>query len=142
MEIRIVAHGSPDYDAEVMLRRRILRWPLGREYSDDDLAREVDDIHVVGFIQGKAVACALLTDAEGVAKMRQVAVDESLQGQGLGRQLVEAFEREAKQRGYRDIVLNAREGAIPFYLALGYALEGEPFEEVGIPHRRMRKSLA
>jgi len=39
------------------------------------------------------------------------------------------------------MVLHAREAAIPFYLRLGYELEGEPFTEVGIPHRRMVKLL-
>jgi predicted GNAT family N-acyltransferase len=39
------------------------------------------------------------------------------------------------------MVLNARDTAIPFYLHLGYELVGEPFVEVGIPHRKMRKAL-
>lgn len=136
-----MTHGSPEYDAEVMLRRRVLRWPLGREYSEDDLAQEASDVHIVGFLGNEPVACALLTDLEGVAKMRQVAVDAPHQGQGLGKQLVDAFEAEARARGYREVVLNARETAVPFYISCGYSLEGEPFEEVGIPHRRMRKAL-
>ena len=37
--------------------------------------------------------------------------------------------------------LHAREAAIPFYVALGYATEGSPFEEVGLPHRTMAKAL-
>jgi predicted GNAT family N-acyltransferase len=39
------------------------------------------------------------------------------------------------------MILHAREAAVPFYLKLGYALAGEPFEEVGIPHRAMEKTL-
>ena len=45
---------------------------------------------------------------------------------------------EAHLQGGSEIALHARESAVPFYLALGYGLVGEPFEEVGIPHRKMR----
>jgi predicted GNAT family N-acyltransferase len=38
-------------------------------------------------------------------------------------------------------VLHARTGAEGFYLRLGYAKEGEPFEENTIPHIRMVKWL-
>lgn len=96
---------------------------------------------MAGFDDGVPVACAVLTDVGGKAKMRQVAVEPKRQRSGLGRQIVEAFEREAVRRGYREIVLNAREAAIPFYLSLGYEVTGE-LVEVGIPHRSMRKQVA
>jgi predicted GNAT family N-acyltransferase len=31
---------------------------------------------------------------------------------------------------------------VPFYERLGYAVYGDPFEEVGVPHRHMRRALA
>ena len=73
--------------------------------------------------------------------MRQVAVRADAQGKGVGRALVEASEREAIERGYARIVLHARENAVPFYECLGYATEGEPFIEIGLPHRAMAKTL-
>jgi predicted GNAT family N-acyltransferase len=39
------------------------------------------------------------------------------------------------------MILHARATAVPFYLRLGYTVVGEPFEEVGIPHRGMEKAL-
>ena len=39
------------------------------------------------------------------------------------------------------MTLHAREAAVPFYERLGYLSEGEPFDEVGLPHRAMRKRL-
>jgi predicted GNAT family N-acyltransferase len=53
----------------------------------------------------------------------------------------ELSEEVARQRGFDRIVLHARDTAVAFYLRLGYQLEGEPFEEVGILHRRMAKTL-
>jgi len=39
------------------------------------------------------------------------------------------------------MILSARDTAIPFYERLKYNVEGEPFEEVTIPHRLMAKNL-
>ena len=47
----------------------------------------------------------------------------------------------AKKKGAGEMVLNARENAINFYLSLGYK-EIEPYEsDTGIPHTTMRKKL-
>lgn len=141
IEIQTVSPSDPAYQPVLSLRRRVLRWPLGLELTDEEVLTELDQVHFVGLIEGEVVACALMRVDDGVPKMRQVAVDPDRQGQGLGRELVKAFEAEAAKRGYQQIVLNARETAVPFYLRLGYEVVGEPFEEVTIPHRKMRKAL-
>ncbi|MMZ69082.1 putative N-acetyltransferase YjcF [compost metagenome] len=74
-------------------------------------------------------------------KMRQVAVDESLRGQQVGRRMVVFAEEIAREEGYARFVLNARQVAIPFYEKLGYNIISEEFTEVGIPHRKMAKLL-
>jgi len=38
-------------------------------------------------------------------------------------------------------MLHAQRSAERFYARLGYLPEGEPFEEAGIAHQEMRKSL-
>ncbi|MBL8040446.1 MAG: GNAT family N-acetyltransferase, partial [Chthonomonas sp.] len=68
-------------------------------------------------------------------------VCESLQGSGIGALMVAESERMARELGFARMVLHARETAVGFYLRLGYACEGESFEEVGIPHRLMQKEL-
>ena len=50
--------------------------------------------------------------------------------------------RELDEKGCRRTVLHAQAHSETFYRALGFAAEGEPFEEAGIPHVRMvRNSL-
>lgn len=120
----------------------MLRWPLGLDYTEADLASEADQIHLVGVLDREVVAVALLAKVPDGAKMRQVAVTPERQGQGLGRRLVEAFEGLARSQGFDRVVLHARETAVPFYRALGYQEVGGQFEEVGIPHRRMEKAIA
>lgn len=55
--------------------------------------------------------------------------------------MVAKFESEVQMRGVNRVVLHARENAIEFYTKLGYSVVGEWFQEVGIPHKKMIKSL-
>ncbi len=45
------------------------------------------------------------------------------------------------QKGYREIILHARQRAVAFYEKLGYRKEGDLFIEVTLPHFLMRKEL-
>lgn len=123
------------------LRRRILRLPLGLDFSPSDLGVESDHLHLVALQGGAAVGCLVLVGQGTNVKLRQVAVCESLQGSGIGALMVAESERKARELGFQRMVLHARESAVGFYLRLGYACEGEEFEEVGIPHRLMQKEL-
>lgn len=142
-ELRWIPHLSPAYALCVALRRDVLRKPLGLEFSVAQLGAEADSLHLAAFDEDVLVGCLLLTPkGEGRIQMRQVAVREDMQGRGLGAAMVRESEAEARRRDYAVMVLHARETAVPFYLKLGYALTGEPFVEVGIPHRAMEKELA
>ena len=43
--------------------------------------------------------------------------------------------------GKMEIVLHAQDHALGFYERCGYEVEGDGFEEAGIPHHKMRKPL-
>jgi predicted GNAT family N-acyltransferase len=138
-----IAFGSPAYQATLSLRHVILRKPLGLSFDPAELAAEVTEIHVAAYEDsGQLTGCLVLKPLTGdKLKMRQVAVATHVQGTGVGRVLVEASERIARERGFAFMELNARDTAIPFYLRLGYHGIGEPFTEVGIPHLKMGKAL-
>ena len=140
---REIGHGSVEYDEACVFRNRLLRIPLGLDLFDEDLQQETTWVHLSGFEpDGRLVAYLQLKPLDGcTVKMQQVAVAPELQGQGIGRALVERSERVAASRGWREMVLHAREGAVSFYTALGYDREGDRFVEVGVPHFRMRKAL-
>lgn len=142
VDLRECPHLSPDYLATVQLRKEVLRWPLGLDLTEEQLAAEAGDIHLGAFSENVCVGCLVLTPhGSEEVKMRQVAVHPAWQGRGIGRQMVEWSERRAHSAGFHVMVLHARETAVPFYLRLGYCLEGDPFVEVTLPHRRMLKPL-
>lgn len=142
MKFRTLDHGSEEYEAALQLRREVLRWPLGLDFTPEQIALEAEDLHLAAYDSGELRAVLVLTplDSETV-KMRQVAVAPNLQRGGVGTGLVRYSEEVAVERGFREMVMSARETAVPFYQRLGYVVEGEPYEEVTLPHRRMRKRL-
>jgi len=128
---------SPLYDLSIALRDKILR-----DFNIDELSKEDSDYHLGILHEGDLIACLVLTPkSKSIIKMRQVAVLESFQGQGIGRILVAYSESFSKAKGYDKIVLNARENAIPFYKKMAYSAEGDFFEEVTIIHQKMNKNL-
>jgi predicted GNAT family N-acyltransferase len=140
--VEIIPHNSDAYRQAVALRYRVLREPLGLTFTLEQLAAEATDTHVALYAGDRLMGVLMLQhqDADTV-KMRQVAIVPESQGQGLGRILVTFTENIARQQGYKTVRLNARETAVPFYARLDYLPVGEPFDEVGLPHLEMRKTL-
>ncbi|MBE7368263.1 YbgC/FadM family acyl-CoA thioesterase [Ramlibacter pallidus] len=100
-------------------------------------------VHAVAYNRlGMPVATGRLLPArDGVAKIGRMAVHQVLRGCGLGEQVLRALAQESQRRGDRAIELHAQRTAAAFYARLGFAPEGEPFEEAGIPHITMRSGL-
>ncbi len=133
---------SLDYTQALQLRHRILRVPLGLEFTAEELEKDKHDIHL-GLFEGKRIlACITLTRCENNSmKMRQVAVEDAEQGKGLGKKLSQAGEKYALENGFEMIFCNARKTAVPFYESMGYKIVSNEFTEVNLPHYRMEKKL-
>ncbi len=143
MQVRLFPVGSQEYESALALRYRVLRKPLGVEWTDEERGWELKEKHFGMWEDGKLVACLVVRPlGEGRAKIRQMAVEPELQGTGYGRRLLEGVEDWLGSEGIRRIELNARDVAVGFYEKLGYRRVGEGFTEVGIPHRRMEKGTA
>ena len=142
ISIRQIAHASHDYAMAVNLRRALLRTPLGLDFTSAQLAAEATDTHLAAFDDEEVVGTVVLSPYDDTTlKLRQMAVDDSQQGAGIGRQLLTAAEEHAKALGNTRIMLAARVTAQAFYARYGYAAEGDIFEEVTIPHITMHKTL-
>jgi predicted GNAT family N-acyltransferase len=118
--------------------------PLGLRLSPQDLQGEDAQLHF-GLVDAadSLLACVVaVPQASGVFKLRQMAVREDQQGQGRGSCLLAEVEAVLQEQGATELRLHARVSAVPFYARQGYAVESEEFEEVGIPHRRMGKTLS
>ncbi|MBK9108055.1 MAG: GNAT family N-acetyltransferase [Saprospiraceae bacterium] len=134
---------SPAYEEAVQLRYSVLRKPLKLEFSTQQLEEEYDQFHFGVYDQNHLLwACLIfkIHDSQTL-QMRQVAVDEFAQGQGIGTFMVHESEKWAKIMGFEKIILHARDIAKPFYEKLNYLADGPPFVELNIHHYNMFKNL-
>lgn len=133
---------SSEYPLSLVLRQAVLREPLGLQLSEEDLQGEAQQLHFGIFEQMQIQAVVLFKPVtEDTLKLRQMAVSLQQQGKGLGKRLIQQAELEVVKLGYKKVEMAARESAIPFYQSLGYQVASEAFEEVGITHIKMAKSL-
>jgi predicted GNAT family N-acyltransferase len=133
--------GAAPADARA-IRRRVFVEEQGvasdEEWDEHD-AKRAGTLHFVAYRAGRAVGCARLRAYGADAKVERVAVLPEARRLGLGRALMEAAERAAREQGHARLVLHAQTAVIPFYERLGWRALGPEFEEAGIPHRRMEK---
>ncbi len=134
--------GGRGWREMVALRHRVLRAPLGLSFTDADLAAEAGQLHLALRL-GDTLAgtVLLLPDPNGSAKLRQMAIDPALARRGLGTLLLRHAEAELRRLGTAEVRLSARDSATGFYARLGYVVDGDPYVEVTLPHRLMRKRL-
>ncbi|MFJ7154790.1 GNAT family N-acetyltransferase [Streptomyces sp. NPDC101118] len=116
------------------------RVPREIEYD----AHDADAVHVLATgADGPLGTGRLLTGrAEpGVGSLGRLAVTRAARGLGVGAALVRAIEAEAARRGLTAVDLHAQTHALGFYERLGYAPYGPEFDDAGMPHRAMRRTL-
>ncbi len=144
LSVRIGAWAELGQDAQpirevVFVREQGISLDLEWDGADP----EPDCIHAVAFNRlGQALGTGrLLEHVPGTAKIGRMAVLPAARGTGVGAQVLEALMKAAKQRGFRQVLLHAQASAVGFYRRAGFTARGEPFEEAGIEHQEMLRSL-
>jgi predicted GNAT family N-acyltransferase len=109
-----------------------------RDIEADD--RDTHCLHVLATAGATPVATGRLDVASG--KIGRVAVLADWRGRGAGAAVMRQLHRLARGEALTEVWCHAQRSAVPFYQGLGYRVEGDEFEEAGIPHRSMRARLA
>jgi GNAT superfamily N-acetyltransferase len=138
---------SPKTDKEWVeyydLRYRVLRqpWnqPIGSERNEGDARQQHSALN-------KAInlfAIGRLDQCEGEKRqIRFMAVEKNVQGSGYGKKLMLEMEKYCSNHKVNEIILHARESAIPFYEKLSYQLQEPSYKLFGeIQHYLMSKKL-
>ncbi len=94
--------------------------------------------HALALAGDEAIGTGRLLPDGHIGRM---AVLAGWRGRGVGALLLQALIDEAKRRGMARVVLNAQTHALGFYARFGFVPEGEEYEEAGLPHRTMGRSL-
>ena len=140
--IKTILYNRAAHKQMIELRNDILRKPLGLSFTPADFQKEQQDILIGAFEVNKIVGCCVLTKVnKRTIQLRQMAVNNEFQGKGVGKKIVQYAEKIAQEEKYETIMMHARSVAVSFYKKLGYAIEGNEFMEVSIPHFMMKKNL-
>jgi N-acetylglutamate synthase-like GNAT family acetyltransferase len=138
---------SPQTDAEWKayygLRFYVLREPWNQPLGSEVLADEDQAIHAIAVEEGEVLGVARMHESTAKqGQVRCVAIATAAQGKGIGKAIMAYLEVKARQKGWSEIVLEARENAVPFYKAIGYTIVTESYLLFGeIQHFRMQKTL-
>src|SRR5260221_13592949 len=128
MALRMIDHGTKEYQQMVNLRNEILRKPLGLTFDREELEKEKEDILMGAFEDDRLLGCCLLSRVDAITvRLRQMAVPNNMQGKGVGRALMIFAENIARDLGYKRLVMHARVTALGFYEKLGYSTNGKEF---------------
>jgi predicted GNAT family N-acyltransferase len=113
--------------------------PVEMEWDDDDAGC----VHAVAYNRfGLPLATGrLLTHAQGVGRIGRMASIQAVRGSGVGRGVLDALMDAARKRGDARVMLHAQTSAQSFYLRAGFVAVGPVFEEAGIAHIEMARSL-
>jgi predicted GNAT family N-acyltransferase len=117
---------------EVFINEQLV--PESDEWDDDDAV----SVHALVTLNREPVGTGRLNPG---GKIGRIAVKAVLRGRGIGTLILRQLLHEAYHRGIREPYLHAQVQAVPFYENLGFRVEGDLFDEAGIPHVRMTHAL-
>ena len=142
MKTRIIKYSSNDYAAMISLRLNVLLHPIGINESYINKEKEQLDILIGLFNDNMLIGCCILTRINNeTIQLRQMAVLPEFQKSGSGRKIIAYAESIAKEKGYKILMMHARDTVMDFYKKCGYQISGPLFFEVGVPHHKMEKQL-
>jgi predicted GNAT family N-acyltransferase len=104
------------------------------EWDDQDLISQ----HFVIYDQDQPIATARLLENNRVGR---VAVLKAYRGQSLGQMIMLEIISYAQKQRRSVLTLSSQVHAISFYEKLGFIVQGNSYDECGIPHIEMTMSL-
>lgn len=118
-----------------------------RVFIEEQRVPEADEWDAADPVAHHVIALDGKRDAVGTGrlapggKIGRVAVLPQYRGTGAGVAIMHRLMDLAAERGFQEVYLNAQTSARGFYERLGFRTDGPEFDEVGIPHQRMRRAV-
>lgn len=109
--------------------------PVELEWDEDDK----NCVHMLVYTKtGKPVATGRMLNSGQIGRM---AVLQKYRHQGIGKLILRTLLIEAEKTGLKKVFLNAQINAVDFYTSFGFNETGSRFNDAGIQHIRMMKTL-
>ena len=133
-----------EFEAYYDLRWRVLRepWKQPRASEKDEL--ENASFHIMACNEDNKIMGVgrLHFNNKSEAQIRYMAVDSEYLNRGVGKLIIKALEKKARQKQCKTILLEAREPALNFYEKQGYDVIKKSYLLFdGIQHYSMKKLI-
>ncbi len=126
-----------DFKAYYTLRYQVLREPWGhpKGTEKDDYEPISEHFMAVDEQTGEVLGVVKLDEkAPGVGNISHLAVAPLHQHKGIGKLLVEAVEKRARERGFKALGAMSRVTATAYFEKHGYHMAGIPAPHLGTTH--------
>jgi len=95
-------------------------------------------IHALAFEGSECVGTGRLVNiGEQIGQIGRMAVLPRFRNKGFGRAILEKLMDQARVEGIVRLMIHSQVTAIPFYEKQGFQIQGDIYDEAGIPHRNM-----
>ncbi len=137
------ASSAEDRDAAYALRKEVFEQEQQLPRVLDRDAADFNADHVIALDPGGGCVgtCRMVRTDSRTCQLGRIAVAAPARRSGVGAAMLDALERLARLRGIAEVAVASQLGSEPFFQARGYARAGEVFQDQGVPHVTMRKSL-
>jgi predicted GNAT family N-acyltransferase len=136
------AEGEADLQGALKVRMHVFCEEQGVPVEEELDGRDEQAQHLVAVVEDQTVVGTLrLLFSEDRVKVGRVAVESAWRGRGIASRMLELALGEAARRGAREARLASQVEVIELYRQVGFEVSSEVFEEAGIPHVWMVRTL-
>lgn len=121
------------------MRQKVL-YPSQKLYQME-MEEDNNGYHFGAFMDNELVGVVSLFQNGGDFQFRKFAVDETVQGKGIGKTMLQHLVDFAIEGGGQRLWCNARVTAIGFYLKFGFAHTGQLFSKNGFDYEILEMKL-
>lgn len=139
--LRIAKTNEAIRDAQ-SVRFEVFTQEQGIDKNADVDGLDLESDHVIAYSNNEPIGTVRMRYIEPrVAKIERFAVQSKLRGKGIGKLIMRRALEYLEEKKISEIVLDSQSHAKGFYEKFGFEQVEDEFEEVGIPHVKMRKCL-
>ncbi len=137
-----IAHLPDDWAPICAIRQAVFQQEQGVAEALEFDGLDDEAVQFLAYLDDRPVGTARIRFlSQSTAKLERLAVLLDARKQGVGQQIMQTALKFLAERRVAEVRIHAQEPVKEFYQGLGFEVEGDRFQEAGIPHFKMSKRL-
>ena len=137
-----IAHLPDDWPPICAIRQAVFQQEQGVAEALEFDGLDDEAVQFLAYLDDRPVGTARIRFlSQSTAKLERLAVSLAARKQGVGHQIMQTALKFLEDNRVAEVRIHAQEPVKEFYQALGFEVEGDRFQEAGIPHFKMSKRL-